>query len=1183
MYLKRLTLRGFKSFASATTLNFEPGITCVVGPNGSGKSNVVDALSWVMGEQGAKSLRGSKMEDVIFAGTSSRPPLGRAEVILTIDNSDGALPIDYTEVSISRTMFRNGGSEYAINGHPARLLDVQELLSDSGIGREMHVIVGQGQLDTILQATPEIRRGFIEEAAGILKHRKRKEKAVRKLDATKANLERLTDLIGEIRRQLKPLGRQAEVARKAATIQADLRDAKARLLADDLVSATAALEAELADEAAAQAAQAKAEAEVADAARAESEAEDSVQIASRELLAAQEMWYAFAALRERVATTVSISAERTRYGIAIPQLDFGGRDPEALETEAQEVRAQEAELRSEVERANSALTDATLRLNSAENASAEAEQRYLDVQRAIADRREGLARLAGQVNSLKSRLEASAEEVARLERRREEALDRAEQANQAFHSHELTLAGLSDSEFDLDAEYESAATIVAELDQELTALRSAETEANQKKAALVARVDALRLGLERKDASAELIASERPGVVGRLSSLLSVEPGWETALSAALGMVSEAVAIGARQEALDLIGELRASDAGRAGLVLADAPAATTPGTTLSRGRYLVELVTVPQVYHNAVAHLLNNVIVVERTADAIAVLAQSPELTAVTRDGTLLTSALVVGGSDAKPSLIEVQAAVEQAENELATAQHEVEQVRFALNQITDRVQTAREREQQVLGRLHQSDAQLAALADQLAQYRQVSAAAFHEAERLAEAMTQAQGTRDRDLTALAELEARLRAVNDDDEILEPDPRERDELAAAAHLERQNEMEARLALRTAEERVRALSGRADSLQRAAAHERQARAKAQARAERQRREAEIAEAVHQAAQQLAEYVEAARQRCCLRRDQADQARSEADTELASARQRHKTASATLEEIIRGAHRDEMARIEQRMRLEQLAEKAMSELGLEPSVLMEEYGPHQPVPVLTHPDGSAVGADEDAPEPIAYQREEQLTRLRTAERNLAVLGRVNPLALEEFDALSARHTFLAEQLEDLKSTRKDLLDIIAEVDAKVEQVFAGAYRDVERTFGEVFSRLFPGGRGRLVLTEPDDWLNTGVDVEAKPAGKQVRRLSLLSGGERSLVAVAFLVSLFIARPSPFYILDEVEAALDDVNLSRLLGIYTELRESSQLLIITHQKRTMEIADALYGVTMRGDGISAVISQRLTNED
>ncbi|MDO8309521.1 MAG: AAA family ATPase, partial [Actinomycetota bacterium] len=312
MHLKTLTLKGFKSFASATTLHFEPGVTCVVGPNGSGKSNVVDALAWVMGEQGAKSLRGGKMEDVFFAGTSGRPPLGRAEVQLTIDNSDGALPIEYAEVTISRTMFRNGGSEYAINGNSCRLLDVQELLSDSGIGREMHVIVGQGQLDTILHATPEDRRGFIEEAAGVLKHRKRKEKALRKLDSTQANLDRLNDLLVEIRRQLKPLGRQAEVARRAASVQADVRDARARLVADDLVTARHALEQEMADETILVERRAEVEAALAQAREQEATLEAALRTDLPQLAKAQETWFALSGLRERLRGTQSLAAERLR-------------------------------------------------------------------------------------------------------------------------------------------------------------------------------------------------------------------------------------------------------------------------------------------------------------------------------------------------------------------------------------------------------------------------------------------------------------------------------------------------------------------------------------------------------------------------------------------------------------------------------------------------------------------------------------------------------------------------------------------------------------------------------------------------------------------------------------------------------------------------------------------------------
>ncbi|PIF03017.1 MAG: chromosome segregation protein SMC, partial [Propionibacterium sp.] len=640
-----------------------------MGPNGSGKSNVVDALSWVMGEQGAKSLRGGKMEDVIFAGTSSRSPLGRAEVVLTIDNTDGALPIEYTEVSISRTMFRSGGSEYAINGSPARLLDVQELLSDSGIGREMHVIVGQGQLDTILQATPEIRRGLIEEAAGILKHRKRKEKAVRKLEATRLNLERLHDLILEIRRQLKPLGKQAEVARKAATIQADLRDAKSRILADDLVQATTALEADLADEAAMKEARAKAELEAKEANDAEVAAEGRLQESGAKLSAAQEMWYALSGLRERVVTTISISAERMRYSDISPQLNFGNRDPETLEADAREVREQEAELLAEAEKANENLTDVTLSCSQIEAKHTAAETAYAEAQRAIADRREGLARLNGQVNSLKSRLGASAEEIGRLERRRADALSRAEQADNEFKTHEATLSGLNDSESDLDASYEEAVAKVSVLKEQHSQLKTAEAQAKQEQAALTARVDALRLGLERKDASEAILASGRKGIFGRLSDKLSVTKGWEPALSAALGMAAEALVVDSKQNALNILNELKTSDDGRTQFVLADAVEATKDWPALKNHRYLIELVKLPTEYKAALTQLLGGVVAVDDLNQAAQVLAEYPTLSAVTADGMFFTPALAVGGSSAKPTLIEVQAAMEQAENELATA----------------------------------------------------------------------------------------------------------------------------------------------------------------------------------------------------------------------------------------------------------------------------------------------------------------------------------------------------------------------------------------------------------------------------------------------------------------------------------------------------------------------------------
>jgi chromosome segregation protein len=1189
MHLKSLTLRGFKSFASTTTLRFEPGITCVVGPNGSGKSNVVDALSWVMGEQGAKTLRGGKMEDVIFAGTSGRAPLGRAEVLLTIDNTDGALPIDSTEVTISRTMFRNGGSEYAINSHTARLLDVQELLSDSGIGREMHVVVGQGQLDTILNATPETRRGFIEEAAGVLKHRKRKEKAERKLEATGANLNRLGDLLAELRRQLKPLGRQAEVARRAAVVQAELRDARARLLADDYRAAAEALATDTAAEAELRDRRHRLEGELAAARDAEAAADAAAIAALPELTAAQETWYALAGLTERARATASIASERLRAAASVSTDDRPGRDPEAIEREAAAVREAEVTLRAEVEAKAAALAEASEQHKDAEAALVESERHYRAQQRAIADRREGLARLTGEVNTLRGRSESAAAEIARLQATRDQVEQRAEQARHGFALVETRLASLGAGEAGLDDAYEAAADAVAAQEARGEVLRAEQSAAAAARAGLAARVDALALGLERRDATGALLAAgERlSGLLGSVATLISVTDGAEAAIAAALGAAADAIAVTGLGAAVDAFEHLKADDLGRAGLLLGGAgPAAGLPGEAatdwpaLPGGAvYAREVVGCDDALRPALDRLLFKVALVDDLAAAADLVAALPDLTAVTRDGDLLSSWFAAGGSSARPSMLEVQAAFDEASAQLTDAQSEVERLRFAAAEHEATLAGLRERSDAALARLHESDAAHAGLAEEAAELGQAVRAAQSEIGRLDAAITAARDVQARATGTLEGLQERLQAAQDQTGTDEADPAERDRCSQQARAAAAAEMEARLALRTVEERARALAGRADSLLRAAQAEREARQRAAARVEQARRDAEVATAVLAAADWLIVRLGLSLEAAAAAREAAQARRTEAEAALASTRSRGRELARAFEDLVDVAHRDELARTQQQAKVDAIAEKAMTELGLEVDALVADFGPDLPVEVLLAPDGSRLGPDDPRPDPVPYVRAEQEKRLRSAERDLAVLGKVNPLALEEFDALQQRHAFLAEQLEDLRKTRADLAGIIDEVDARVQQVFAEAYADVEIAFADSFARLFPGGEGRLVLTEPGQWLTTGVDVEARPAGKKVKRLSLLSGGERSLVAVAFLVALFKARPSPFYILDEVEAALDDTNLGRLLEIYEELRATSQLLVITHQKRTMEIADALYGVTMRGDGVSTVISQRL----
>lgn len=1177
MYLKSLTLKGFKSFASSTTLQLEPGITCIVGPNGSGKSNVVDALAWVMGEQGAKSLRGGKMEDVIFAGTSGRPPLGRAEVQLTIDNSDGALPIDYSEVTISRTMFRNGGSEYAINGSSCRLLDVQELLSDSGIGREMHVIVGQGQLDTILHATPEDRRGFIEEAAGVLKHRKRKEKALRKLDSTDGNLTRLNDLLSEIRRQLKPLGRQAEVARKAATVQADVRDARARLIADDLVTARTALEQEMADETVLVERRVQVEAELARGREREAQLEAALREDLPALSAAQETWFALSGLKERLRGTQSLAGERMRNaaGAADDSVD-SGRDPGQLEAQAARVREQEAEIGAEVEEQRAALEAAVTTRRTAEDAAAEEDRRIAGLQRAAADRREGLARLHGQVNALRSRSAAADEEIGRLQAAREEAVARADRAQRDFTSLETKVAGLDAGEEGLDAEHEAAVAALDDIDERLATARDEAQQADRDRAGLVARREALEIGLNRKDGAGALLAAtdQVSGLLGSVAAVLSVRAGHETAVAAALGSAADAVVVTGADAAVDAITHLKGDDLGRAGLLLGGAPAQTRDWPGLPEGAtYAIDVVEAPDELSGALTRLLHKVVVVADLDAARALVADLPDLTAVTLDGDLMGTHYAAGGSSSQPSLLEIQAAVDEATLALGEATASTERLGFVISGLEAERHDALKRADVALAKLHESDATLAAVAEELGQYGSTARSARGEADRLERAIATAIEARDKDLAGLGELETRL-ATAEDAPDEEPDATERERLVEAARTARQGEMDARLALRTAEERARALHGRADSLLRAARAERDSRARAAERRQRLIREGRAAEAVGTAVGVVLHALERSVMLAADKRAEVEQSRQEREQQLLAARAALRDLGREHDELVNSVHRDEMARTQQRMRIEQLEERALDELGMDVDGLVADYGPDKPVPFSGEvPDG------EDVPEPVPFVREEQQKRLKAAERQLAMLGRVNPLALEEFTAMEERHKFLTEQLEDLRRTRKDLLDIVREVDQRVEQVFTEAYADVSNAFDATFERLFPGGEGRLVLTDPSDMLSTGVEVEARPPGKKVKRLSLLSGGERSLVAVAFLVALFKARPSPFYILDEVEAALDDTNLGRLLQIYEELRENSQLLVITHQKRTMEVGDALYGVTMRGDGVSAVISQRL----
>lgn len=1170
MHLKTLTVRGFKSFATATTFRLEPGITCVVGPNGSGKSNVVDAIAWVLGEQGAKALRGGAMSDVIFAGTPGRSALGRAEVTLTIDNADGALPIDFAEVSISRLMFRSGESEYSINGSHCRLLDVQELMSDSGIGRELHVIVGQGQLDAVLQARPEDRRAFVEEAAGVLKHRKRKEKALRKLDSMAANMARVSDLTSELRRQLGPLGRQAEIARRAGSIQAVVRDARLRLLADDLATLREAHAAELADEQAALAARESAEAALASATAQEGQLEQQVAQAGPALGAAQETYYRLAALTERARSLVGLAEERAR-NLAEPRQAPAGRDPAELEAEADADRA-------ELRRAEESLASAHRRLREASDERAAAEQALAAVDtalaaatRAAADRREGLARLTGEVAAAESRVTAGAEQIGRLDVALAEARERAERAEQELGRLQSSVGELDEGELDLDTQHEQAAARAADFAEQVAVLADTERAQERIRDAATARWEALALALDRRDGAGALLAADLPGVLGTVAALVTVDVGAEAALAAALGTAADAVAVASPDVAVDALVRLKESEGGRVSLAVGGAPEPAALGPAPA-GRWALELVDAPVALRGAMTAALAGVVVVDDLTAAREVVRDHPGVRAVTRAGDLLGAGWAAGGSAAAPSVLEVQAAADEARDRADAAGRAVEQARDELERVRAAHSAAAEAEQRALDALHASDARMAALGEQLGLLGGQARSATAEAERLARQQREAVAARDADELAAAQLRERLsgaRAAPAAEE--EPDPAVREQAVAALDTARAAEVEARLAVRTEEERGRALVARVEQLSRMAAAERAARERFAAENARRAVAASRAGQVLVVAAELLAVVEAAREQVAVHREAREGERAAADGALLAVRTEVRRLAQQAAQLRDAVHRDEVARAEQRLRVQAVEEKALADYGLGPDELLAEYGPHRDVP----PDPDA-GPEVRA---VPYDRAVQTKRATVAERQLAQLGKVNPLALEEFSALEERHQFLSAQLEDLKTTRHELLGIVSEVDAHIHDIFKSAYDDVAREFTEVFATLFPGGTGRLELTDPDNLMETGIEVIARPAGKKVSRLSLLSGGERSLAAIALLVSIFRARPSPFYVLDEVEAALDDRNLQRLLRCLEGLRERSQLIIITHQKRTMEVADALYGVSMRGDGVSTVISQRL----
>ncbi|MDP1821124.1 MAG: chromosome segregation protein SMC [Acidimicrobiales bacterium] len=1157
MFLKTLTLKGFKSFADTTALELEPGVTVVVGPNGSGKSNVVDAIGWVLGAQAPSAVRSQKMDDVIFAGTAKRPALGRAEVGLTIDNSAGLLPIEFTEVTLTRTLFRSGDSEYAINGVPCRLLDVQELLSDTGVGRQQHVIVSQGQIDAVLNARPEDRRLIIEEAAGILKFRKRKEKAERRLAATEGNLTRLGDLLREVRRQLRPLERQADAARRHGSLIAELRGLHLFLAGRELTT----LRRRLADGGAARAELANEEALVR---RTLATLDASVMAAESELghLGGDNLGDAlvrYESLRERARGLAAVLTERRRgldreRGAFVDQAVIATLEAEAarLGAELAEVEAEAEGLApqaEELERAEAALA-AARRTHDREWADGVPAPtgRAAEARGELAALRAGQERGEAELTRAQARLGVLGEKLRRLAVEAERL--RAE-ATQAEEAEAPLVARLADAE----AKRSAAEAQVGDAD---AALRAADGERH----AWTARAEALALALDdaRSRAGAERLASVS-GVVGTLLDLVDIDAGWDAAVEAAAGEALAAVVVDGVDAARRALATLLDAGGGgepAAGAVLAlgavrpggTAPALGTPVRTHVRAAR-------PDVEALLDALLGQAVCVDGGWSAAVDIALAHPEVVVVTRDGSRFG---VTGWRVGTASTGATGAALEEARGRAAEASAAATHAEASLHGARSLLDEARQLEAALARQLDEHDGRLTAATEGLQRVEADRRDAATEEEALRSHASELSDRTSREEARVAELEASLPLLEAEEAVAA----ERAQAMAAAKADLEQAAAETGSLRgDLEVRSAGLDDRRQFLRRRLAEvEARLEGSMEARREAEVRRADL-DARQTALDRLAALVgsrlagvedelEGLRER---RRRQTETQRAAA-TRLDGLRHERADAERRLEETRERARRAELEEAEITLRLEAAVEAVRRDLDAEPDAAMAATPPELP----------------EGATPTA--------RARELERELRLMGPINPLALDEFDALQERHEFLQGQLDDVKASRRDLAKVIKAIDGEIVDVFAGAYADVSQNFEQLFQTLFPGGTGRLRLTAPDDLLETGIEVEAKPSGKNVRKLSLLSGGERSLTALAFLFAVFRSRPSPFYVMDEVEAALDDVNLHRFLDLVREFRQEAQLIIVSHQKRTMEAADILYGVTMQPGGSSTVISERVT---
>ncbi len=1088
MYLKSLVLKGFKSFADRSVMSFEPGITAIVGPNGSGKSNVSDSVLWVLGERNAKNLRGQAMEDVIFAGSSARKPVSVAEVDLVLDNSDGTLPVEYTEVAITRRMYRNGESEYLINGTQARRMDVLDILHDTGMGTGTHSIIAQGHLSSILQSKPEDRRTLIEEAAGVLKHKQRKQKSERKLDQMDVHLARVTDIVAEVERQVRPLERKAKRALQYKDLALELAELSLTLAVDDLRILQKTWD-EIIEQ--------------------EKELGGRIDGLRTEISAAEELAEELQLkLQTQNEDAGAVAVQYRRAQAASDKLDS-----EILLLHEKKRSAQNylAEMTASFEGAESGSTELETRRSEAASAAqaakgeAEAAQEALNVEQAHFDeleaQRKELQTSLDEVihNRREAMNELEAVRVKQAATQEVLAENRANEQLLGTHAAQIEerMVGLHTALSAAQGSHGETHTALQQAKEAAEDARNAVTSAFTARDSARSRMDQLReergihsaevrsleeLERTRRDANGLLswVLDNENMLQGKVASLIDeikVPRELESVVDALLGRDVAAIFVDDMDAAAALVQRLASVDE-TGSVTLLPRSGMTKAPTSLAGAPLLIDSLEVNESARSAAQALLGDVVLCNTPAEAISFARSHPGACVATRDATIVwpngkitrihASGEEVGGLSGKRSLDEARAALAQTEKEFEEASSEYARCEEEL----------REAQAKSLS-CTQSQAELQGAAD----------SATAELDRVQSAYDALLAEHQQ----LAEAQARARAAL---EAAEPD--------AAELARRQSELTDLIdsGKETMDAKRAALEPLAVQVEASSAKLADLRVRAATASER------------------SEYA----QRVLLAREQDIAAACEAEERRQAGINRRRTVMQRIDPVI-----------------------ATLETALE-------------LPEL-----------ENRPEV-----EEQAFKLQ---RRIKNMGTINPDAAAEYEALKARYDYLLAQLSDMQAARRSIAKIVRAIDERMKDDFVQTFETVKENYQEIISILFPGGSGELTLVDPDDPENTGVEVSAQPLGKRFLKMSLMSGGEQSLVALALLFAVYKTRATPFYILDEVEAALDDTNLRRLCAYLDSMRRDTQFIMITHQRRTMEMADVLYGISMQSDGVTKVMSQRL----